>query len=324
MWLSNGNSLDSVKNGRISSVSSSNGLPGQETTSLFEDHAGRLWVGVDTGLFMYEHGQFHRIRRKDGSSTGLIVGITEDTQNNIWAEVSGSRRELIRIQGLTVVDTYSQSIIPSARPLAADVHGGIWLGLRSGDLARFQDGHAHVYPFRHKEDSDVHQVIVNSDESVFGTTAFGLVAWSHAKSQILTTRNGLPCDGITGVVWDDQGALWLYTECGLVRIEKADLQRWWADSGTVIAPTVFGAFEGVQPGVPDFNPAAKSRDGHCGSQTSLACSQSTQVILLRTNCRLRYISRTLLRIEETITLSDGLRLPPLIRDLEIDYTALSL
>lgn len=323
VWLSNGKNLDSIRNGNISSISSANGLPGHETTSLFEDHAGRLWVGVDTGLFMYEHGQFHKIHRKDGSSTGLIVGITEDTQHDIWAEVSGSRRELIKIHDLTVVEVYPQSVIPSARPLAADAHGGIWLGLRNGDLARFQDGRAHVYPFPHQSDSEVRQVLVNPDGSVFGTTAFGLIAWSPAKSQILSSRNGLPCDGIIGVEWDNQDALWLYTECGLVRIEKADVQRWWADSHTVIAPKVFGPFEGAQPGVPDFNPAAKSTDGRLWFANQFGLQSIDPSHLVQNELPPPVHLENIVADRKNYYPTEGLRLPPLIRDLEIDYTALS-
>jgi signal transduction histidine kinase/ligand-binding sensor domain-containing protein len=323
VWMSNGNSLDSIKNGRIASISSANGLPGHETTSLFEDHGGRLWVGVDTGLFTYDHGRFHEIHRKDGSSTGLIVGITEDTQHHIWAEVSGSHRELIQIQDRRVVDAYPQSIIPSARPLAADAHGGIWLGLRDGNLARFQDGRAHVYTFPHRTDSDVRQVLVNSDDSVFGTTAFGLVAWSQAKTQVLTTRNGLPCDGMIGVAWDNQGALWLYTECGIVKIEKADLQRWWVDSNTVIAPTIFGAFEGFQTGVPDFNPTAKSSDRRLWFANQFGLQMIDPSHLVHNELPPPVHVENIVADRKNYHPIEGLRLPPLLRDLEIDYTALS-
>jgi signal transduction histidine kinase len=291
---------------------------------LFEDLDGRLWVGVDTGLFTYEHGQFHEIHRKDGSSTGLIVGITEDTQHHIWAEVSGSHRELIQIQERKVVDAYPQSIIPSARPLAADPHGGIWLGLRDGNLARFQDGRAHVYTFPHQTDSDVRQVLVNSDDSVFGTTAFGLVAWSQAKSQILTTHNGLPCDGMIGVAWDNQGALWLYTECGLVKIEKADLQRWWVDSNTVIAPTILGSFEGVQAGVPDFNSTAKSSDGRLWFANQFGLQMIDPSHLVHNGLPPPVHVENIVADRKNYRPIEGLRLPPLLRDLEIDYTALSL
>jgi len=36
-------------------------------TSLFEDHAGQRWVGVDNSLFLFEKGKFTRINKRDGS-----------------------------------------------------------------------------------------------------------------------------------------------------------------------------------------------------------------------------------------------------------------
>ena len=34
----------------------------------------------------------------------------------------------------------------------------------------------------------------------------------------LTSRNGLPCDDTQWVMEDDNQSVWLYMECGLVRI----------------------------------------------------------------------------------------------------------
>jgi signal transduction histidine kinase/streptogramin lyase len=323
VWLANGGSLDSIKDGRIASVQSGKGLPGHEVTSLFEDHSGHLWVGVDNDLFMYEHGQFHRVRRKDGSSTRFIVGITEDTQHAIWAEVSGSKRELIRIQDLKVVDEYPEAVIPSARPLAADARGGIWLGLRNGNLARLRSGHIEVFPFPHDGDSDVRQVMIASDGSVYGTTAFGLIAWWNGKSQILTSRNGLPCDGIIGVIQDNQGALWLYTECGLVEVEKAELQRWWADPLTIIASKSFGAFDGVQPGVPDYNPIAKSSDGKLWFANHFVLQSIDPGHLPLNKIPPPVHLEDLVADRKRFSPTEDLRLPPRMLDLQIDYTALS-
>ena len=36
-------------------------------TALLEDHAGRLWLGVDNGLAVYEQGSFRQITRGDGT-----------------------------------------------------------------------------------------------------------------------------------------------------------------------------------------------------------------------------------------------------------------
>ena len=43
-----------------------------------EDHAGRLWIGVDSGVWVLDHGRFLPIRTKDGKSLGIVFGITED------------------------------------------------------------------------------------------------------------------------------------------------------------------------------------------------------------------------------------------------------
>ncbi|MBB5066253.1 two-component regulator propeller domain-containing protein [Granulicella mallensis] len=261
VWLANGNSLDSIKDGHISSVRSGAGLPGNEVTALFADHAGQLWVGVDYDLFLYKQGRFSRVVRSDGSSTRFIVGMTEDINHDIWAEVSGSDKELIRIRNLKVVEEYPAAVIPSARLLAADSHGAIWLGLRDGNLARFRNGQADVFAFPHSESDEVRQVAVNSDDSVFAATAYGLIAWRNGKTQTLTSRNGLPCDAVIGMNWDHQGALWLYMECDLVRIDKEEVQKWWNAPTARVITRVFDSFDGLQSGKADNNPTGQSSDG---------------------------------------------------------------
>jgi ligand-binding sensor domain-containing protein len=42
-------------------------LPGTQVTSLFEDHAGRHWVGIDNTLNIYDDGRFTRITGRDAS-----------------------------------------------------------------------------------------------------------------------------------------------------------------------------------------------------------------------------------------------------------------
>jgi len=323
VWLANGDSLISMKDGRITTVRSGKGLPGHEVTSLFEDHSGNLFVGVDNDLFRYEHGRFERVRRRDGTSSGFIVGMTEDTQHNLWAEVSGAHRELIRVRNLQVVDEYPEAEVPSARELASDSRGGIWLGLRDGNLARFRDGHIETFSFPHTVNSYVRQVVVNSDDSVFGTTAFGLVAWRNGKTQMLTTRNGLPCNGIVGAVWDNAGALWLDTECALVRIDKADVQKWWDDPAAIVSAKAFDAFDGFQPGVPDYNPAAKSSDGRLWFANQFALQVIDPSHLVENGMPPPVHVESLVADRKQFFPTEGLRLPPLMRDLEIDYTALS-
>src|SRR5271169_1979611 len=143
VWIGNYN-LDALRLGKITSIQPRNGLPGQELTSLLEDRAGRLWVGIDLELSVYERGKFSMIHSRDGNPLGTIRAIAEDVDGSIWAATSGhsaeNRNRLLRIQGLGIREEISSPQLPLANTLAADPHGGVWLGLATGGLARYRNG----------------------------------------------------------------------------------------------------------------------------------------------------------------------------------------
>jgi ligand-binding sensor domain-containing protein len=120
--------LDAIhQDGVLSSLQAGKGLPGDLVTSLLEDHAGRLWVGVDKTMTIYRNGTFSRIDRPEGSPIGLVVGMTEDVDNNIWVETLRSPMTLSRIHDLKVQEAFPVPQMPAAREVAADPEGGIRL-----------------------------------------------------------------------------------------------------------------------------------------------------------------------------------------------------
>ena len=325
VWLTHSNGLDYLENGHIDSLRPGHGLPGRLSTAIFVDSLGHLWSGIDNDLYRYDGGKFQRVHGKPGGSAHSmdIVGIAEDSGHDIWAEVSGGNRELIRVHDFQVVEEYPEAVIPSARALAAGPNGVLWLGLRNGDLARFHDGSVKVFPSPGGPKSYVHQVAVNPDGTVFATTSAGLVGWKDGTSYLLSSKNGLPCDGVIGAAWDNQDALWLDTACGLVRISNEDMLRWWRDNTSVVAPKVLDAFDGVRPGVPSFNPMVRTPDGRLW----IANDPNLQVVdpahLAQNDVLSPVQLERVIADRKPYEPNDRLALPPLMRDLEIDYTALS-
>jgi signal transduction histidine kinase/ligand-binding sensor domain-containing protein len=323
VWVTNAESLDHLKNFHVDAIRSGHGLPGRIPTAIFEDSSGRLWVGIDHDLYRYDQGKFQRVDNKSGSSTHYIVGITEDSIHDIWAEVSGGDHELIRIHGLQVVGEYPEAAVPSARALAAGPNGVLWLGLRNGDLARFHDGHAEVFPSPGGPKSYVYQVVVNPEGTVFATTSAGLVGWRNGTSHLLSSRNGLPCDTVIGAEWDNRGFLWLDTGCGLARISKEEIDRWWRDDTTVLAPKVLDSSNGVLSGRPNFNPMVRTPDGLLWTVNNYLLQVVDPDHLTQNDVP------PLVQVEKVVVdhkpdePNDRLALPPRLRDLEIDYTALS-
>jgi signal transduction histidine kinase len=315
--------LDAIREDGISSVQAGKGLPGNQVTSLLEDHAGRLWVGVERTMSIYKNGSFKRIDMPDGRPIGLVVGMTEDVDHNIWVEITGPPRTLIRIHDLKVQEEFPVPKMPAARKVAADPEGGIWLGLMNGDLARYRYGKTEIFPFKREEDSRVHQLIVNSDGSVLGATPLGVVGWKEGKQQTLTVRNGLPCDVVYALIEDSHRALWLYTQCGLVEIADTELQRWWGQPDITVQVETLDAFDGVQPGRAPFGGAARSPDGRLWFANGVVLQMIDPDHLNRNALPPPVHVEGLIVDRRNYSFGKNPRLPPLTRDLEIDYTALS-
>jgi PAS domain S-box-containing protein len=311
--------------GRVRSLQTGKGLPGDQVTSLFEDHAGRHWVGIENTLNTYENGRFTRITRRDGSPMGMVLGITEDVDNNLWVLSLGPPRMLIRIFNRKVQEEIPTPQIPGASSIVADPRGGVWLGLLNGDLARYQQGRVETFRFEHSPDSRVHQVLLSADGSVLGATTYGLIGWSNGKQQTLSARNGLPCDGVYSAVKDDSDVLWLYMQCGLVEIARSDLQRWWAEPNVKLQPRVFDVFDGFQGGnrAAFESKAVRAVDGRLWFANAFVAQTIDPAHLARNVIAPAVHVEQVIADRKSHSLQGEVRLPALTRDLEIDYTALS-
>ena len=322
VWIGTPEGLDTLHQGRVSSVQAK-GLPGHLVTSMLKDRAGLLWVGIDNTMSIYKNGMFRRIHKPDGSPIGVVVGMTEDVDHNVWVETIGPPRMLIRIQNLKVQEEFPVPRMPPARKVVADPEGGIWLGLMNGDLARYRHGKTEIFPFKHGEDSRVNQLIVNSDGSVLGATPLGVIGWKAGKQQTLTVRNGLPCDSVYALIADSQGDLWLYTQCGLVDISDSELQRWWGQPDITMKVKTFDALDGVQPGRAPFGAAARSPDGLLWFANGVVLQMIDPGHLTANALPPPVHVEEIVADRKSYLPREDLRLPALTRDLEIDYTALS-
>jgi signal transduction histidine kinase/ligand-binding sensor domain-containing protein len=325
VWVARPGSLDAINEERIRSIRTRKSLPGTQVTSLLEDRKGRLWVGLDQGLWVYKNHTFRPVQRADQRSLGgLVTGLAEDVDDSIWAEVSGTPRTLVHIRGLQVSEEYPASKLPAARQLAADPKDGIWLGLMSGDLARYRHGRLEVFSYPHPSGHhEIRQLTVSSEGMAIGATEAGVVAWKEGKRQTLTIQNGLPCKNVFGQVLDSRASLWLSTECGLVEITSTELQRWWRDPGARLRTRVLSTLDGVRPGYAIFNAAARTPDGRLWF-VQYSALQTLDPLAKTTNRIAPPVHIEELRADQkSYSTQQLIRLPALTRNLEIDYTGLS-
>ena len=321
VWIGNSGSLDFIRGDKLNSIRLG---AGQRVTSLFEDHTGQLWVGLDNALYVYQEGRFEKIAGvKDGSS-GPVNAITEDRDHNIWAEMIGNPRRLLRIQDRKVREEILAPEIPIALSLDTDPNGGIWLGLVSGGLARYQHSHEETFLVGKTPSPKVVQIVVRPDGSVLGASSAGLIYWRNGTSRILSAPNGLPCDNLYSLISDPDGGVWLYAQCGIVHVPAGELHKWKEGGHAPVKAAVFDVFDGTRPYGTPFQPhASRSPDGRLWFANETVV-QMLDPSHLRSNTLAPPVQvEQLVADHKSYSPSRRVSLPALTRDLEIDYTALS-
>ena len=264
IWVGNYYAVDMLRSNNFSSLGLKNGFPGTIVTAMFEDRDGRMWIGVDDKLAIVEHGRFHLFRSPAKSPIGTIFGIAQDTAGDLWVSNDKTHSgRLFRIQNTEVTEQTLPPKTQGVYSLAADAESGLWLGLRSGDLAHLKDGVVQVYAQPHVGAFDPLKAIsAPSSGTVMAYSSAGFLVFRNGVSHRLTSRNGLPCDSVNSFITDLRGNLFLNSRCGILRISRDELERWWKAPASDVTFQQFGPLDGART-EPSINvpAAARSADG---------------------------------------------------------------
>ncbi len=311
------------------------GLPERAWASLFRDRRGRIWFGggpQSSGFGYLENDRFTALK---GIRAGYIDSIAEDSTGNLW--IAHRDMGLLRVWPDLTVQPVKLSVgakTGDAWRLAADpVRGGLWIGLFSGGVVHFADGridasYSAADGLGKGRVGDLH---IAADGSVWAATDGGLSRIEGGRIATLTGKSGLPCDAVHASIEDDDGATWVYTACGLVRIARADLDAWSAAADRGKAPStipmfVLGDADGVRS-VATLGTATpyltKTRDGTLWFVTADGVA-TVDPRHLSINALPPPVHVEQIVADRKAYDSSPIHLPPLVRDLTIDYTALSL
>ena len=321
VWIGEHGVVDIIKDGRHS-VLPRKGLLGSNVTALFQDHSGVVWLAAGGKLLTYEHDELKRILTADGPA---ISAIGEDTNQNIWA--INPKRRLFRIKNRIVQEITSESSAPLWRGLLPDPAGGVWVAARNGDLTHYAEGSVRTITLNRPEGSPAVQgIIADSDNSVLEFTFNGLFRWDNHGWKVLDSRNGLPCDAIYSAIKDSDGALWLYSQCGLVKIERSEVEKWHRESNSKLSVEIFDKFDGVHPrpfGLEGQPLAARASDGRLWFINVVSAQTIDPKQVYKNSIPPPVYIEKIVADRKDFAVNNGLHLPALSHNVEIDYAALS-
>ncbi|HEY4081515.1 MAG TPA: two-component regulator propeller domain-containing protein [Burkholderiaceae bacterium] len=328
VWVATNDGLARWHDARPIVYKERDGLPDSRVQSLYQDADGRLWVSTAQGLAYFARDRFVAVSGMPGNE---VYSMTGDVAGNLW--LSG-KEGLARLHRGRFVETMPWAALgrrQQAKVIVAD-RGGVWLSFwQDGGVLYFKDGkvEAAYTSAQGLGAGHVAGLRLDADGAVWAATEKGgLSRIKDGRIKTLTVANGLPCNTIHWSTLDDNGSLWMYTACGLVRVMRDDLAAWIADPSRRLAPKLWGGADGVPlmaqtPAY--FNPpVAKAPDGKfwfvSGAEVHLIDPDHLTFNPLPPPVHIE----ALVADHNTYPVANGLRLPPLVRDMTIEFSALSL
>lgn len=232
------------------------GLPTQEVTALFQDAAGYVWVGTDSGLARYDGRFFDTVTERDGLTDNRVTAITQDARGVIWVATASGISRLLGLEplpsltpgldgtlvravakhgdamlaastdGIFRIDASGNATRLStvdALSLAVDPGNRVWVA-GNGFARRLENGVlGPPLPGIHTS-VRVMAIVPTSDGDIWLATNAGAYRWNGRAFEIfrppaLETERALQV--LSGAA-DPQGRVWLGTWGGLARISARD------------------------------------------------------------------------------------------------------
>jgi len=356
VWLSTRRGLNRWSNGRIKVFGKSNSqvernpremagsdkadglLNGNYAGSLFQDSRGRVWVSTIRKFGYLQNDQFISLKAVPG---GVVYSITEDSAGDLW--IANKNLGLIHLLRGGQVQQIPWSGLGHKDPamaLAVDpARRGLWVGFYQGGISYFADGQVHesYSAADGLGEGRVNELRFDPDGTLWVATEGGLSRLKDGHVATLTSKNGLPCDSTHWVMDDDTSSFWLYMTCGLVRIARSELDAWVSsldkdkDANSTIHATVFDSSDGVRSLEDNggYTPhVARSFDRKLwflpSDGVSVIDPRHLPFNRLPPPVHVEQVSADRKAYSPAADGNGQLPLPALVRDLEIDYTALSL
>jgi signal transduction histidine kinase/ligand-binding sensor domain-containing protein len=332
VWVATYNGLNRWKDGRIDVLlrpgsSQHPGAPKGVPYSLFEDSAGRLWFSTGLEFGSLSNGRFVPVPEVPG---GRVVSMAEAPSGHLW--LAKQDYGLFHLFQGRVVEKIGWAALghnDHASVVVADPsQHGVWLGFSGGGVSYFADG---AIRKSYSAADGLGAGRVNSLR--FGPRGALWVATENGLSRIkddhvttLTTRNGIPCDTVQWSMDDTDHFIWVYTACGLVRIPRPELDAWVDDPSKSVQATLLDVSEGVRTHsyvsvVQDVTRASDGRIWYVAYDgVSVIDPPHIPFNKVPPPVHIEQVTAD----GKSYEAENGLRLPARIRNVAIDYTALSL
>ncbi len=238
LWIGTmGGGLTRYADGRFTSYGPREGATFEYIISMIADADGRLWLGTNDRLHVWDGKRFKAFGPDDGVTMPRPMPILVDAQNRVW--LTGLHGEFGYFQnGAFHASAAGEELVPSrfARPVRpiAGPRGSMWIiQSDSPRLTRWDGTRDEAFDLAPSGPVDAIGRVV---EGRFGDVWVGmresglrLIRGGHVTS--IGTADGLPAGPIAALMADREGNVWVGNSGGLTRIKPRSFSALGAAGG---------------------------------------------------------------------------------------------
>lgn len=262
LWIgTEGAGLYRLYEGQWTNFAAAAGIQNPYVWSVAEDSRDGLWVGTWSGGLLLRRGDFFdRVDGMDGVVPHMTAILCSE-RGGLWM---GTGNGLLRYEGgkSTWFNHTEKPGENDVRSVVEDNDGTVWFGTSGGGLGCLKpDGTLRNYRRADGLASDYIGCLRLEDDGTLwiGTLGGGLTCLKNGRFTIINWKQGLPNGFICHIEDDGRGYYWISSHAGIMRVNKAELNR--CADGTV-AEIFFRTF-GIADGLPTLRASAGLQPAGC-------------------------------------------------------------
>jgi signal transduction histidine kinase/ligand-binding sensor domain-containing protein len=302
-------------------------LNGTSAMGLSVDSKNTLWAGTNRGVGRLENGKWWNLPMPAGIHLQDVTVITEDQEKSVW--LIDARKGLYRWANGRITDFSNEPLLKGKSILAARGDGGgkVWFGLYEGGVVVFDGNRFHAYSETDGlAGGSVNAVHIDDKAAVWIGTERGLSLLEGQRFVTWNMSNGLPGERVLWIVSDSGGRIWLGYSTGVASVSRSELDRAAREPSHGVTYSFLDDGDGLK-GNPERgwqSPAVRASDGKLWFRTSEGVAIIDPQDLTRNLVVPPVHVERLVADGAAVEATQPVRLQPLTRDIEVDYTALSL
>jgi ligand-binding sensor domain-containing protein len=197
-----------------------NGLGSNAVTFIYEDKAGKIWIGTDDGVCKYDGKAFSKITTKEGLCHKAVGCMAEDNNGNFWFGTNGYG--VCRYNPVSRVFTNftkEQGLGSNmVQCILNDKAGNLWFGERAGGVSRYDAAANMFIKVSSKCFSDqIMDIIEDRKGNIWFVNLYdGLCRYNPTSGGYthFTEAQGLCHNNVTGIYEDSKCNLWFGSDSG--------------------------------------------------------------------------------------------------------------